>query len=735
MPEWDALVSTLCQPARRTSWRTALAVAIFVVTLWPAGADGSERVLASKGDASVVNDLAADTWTISSAGIALTLGMDANQQLVVRRIFNPQTRRILTDASAPDTVLNLNGQSLALAEGATGFHFDGAAAETWHGGVHLAFTYSHRALQASVVRHYASYPGSPTIEVWTVVQVSAGGDPVISSHWVGWQLAVPAGTVRWINGLRGDASDTPADEAFSLVRQDLAPGESVTLQAYRRSSERFMPFVMVDNGADEWFGGVQWSGAWRITCARGSAMQITLEYPGTTTTVTDAAPLEMPHSFFGISVGGPTTVGAALRGFLATGVRGDRPIRPLVTYNTWYPYGTRIDEPTMLDEIDRTASAGMELFVLDAGWYQGAGALGVFDFDTGLGTWAADSERFPNGLRPLADRAHARGMKFGLWVEPGRVSLDTVGVDGLARAEWLAQYNGHNVTPTSGQLCYGNRATRQWIQHQLYALIDEVQPDYLKWDNNAWANCNRSGHDHGAGDGNFAQVQGLYALWQDLRTRYPNLLIENVADGGSRIDFGALRYSDSAWMDDRTSPATRVRHNIEGISALFPPGYLLSFVIDEQTAPLAQSPDPIAEFRSRMLGVLGFGYRSPGLLPRVADEIGQAIQEYGQFRDILQDADALLLSDQAPSAIPGWDAVEHLKAATGEAVLFAFQQLDANDRVTLRPIGLMADATYAVQSLDAGDLGNAIGADLMRDGIEIVQGNGTQAHVLILRVR
>lgn len=700
----------------------------------PAGAD--VRLLASASGTSIVQDTATNVWTISSASLALILGLDTHQQLIARRIANPQTGRVLADLAAPDTVLTLNGQSLVLTETPNGFRYDGAAADTWHGGVHLAFTYRHETLQARVVRHYAAYPNSPTIETWTTVQVLTGGAPVVVSHFVGWQLQLPVGTVRWITGLRGDAPDTPVEDAFSNAYQDLAPGESVALFAHHRSSERFMPFVMIDNGADEWFGGVQWSGMWRITCARvESSIQVTLEYPDSTTTVTDGASLEMPHSFFGVASGGRASVGAALRGFLDTGVRGDRPIRPLITYNTWYAYGTRIDATSMLDEISRTASLGMELFVLDAGWYPGAGTLGVSDFETGLGTWVADSDRFPNGLRPLADRAHMSGMKFGLWVEPGRVSLDTVGLDGLAQSEWLAQFNGHNVTPSSGQLCYGSRGARQWVQQELYALIDAVQPDYLKWDNNAWINCNRTDHDHGPGDGNYAQVQGLYTIWQGLRDRYPDLLIENVADGGSRIDFGALRYTDVAWMDDRTTPAAHVRHNLESVSALFPPGYLLSFVIDDAVAPLAQSADPVAEFRSRMPGVLGFAYRSPGLLPRIGDEFAQAIQEYVGIRDILQTADAFLLTEQAPSTLPSWDVLEELNATTGDAVLFAFQQPDANDRVLIRPRALRADASYAIRSLDSGDLGTALGADLMRDGIEIVQGDGTQAHVLALRVQ
>ena len=80
--------------------------------------------------------------------------------------------------------------------------------------------------------------------------------------------------------------------------------------------------------------------------------------------------------------------------------------------------------------------------------------------------------------------------------------------------------------------------------------------------------------------------------------------------------------------------------------------------------------------------------------------------------------------------------MEALSAASGNAVLFAYQQPDANDRVLIRLRGLRGDATYRVRSLDTGDLGTALGADLMRDGIEVVQGGaGSQAHILILRIQ
>src|SRR5581483_7914217 len=87
-------------------------------------------------------------------------------------------------------------------------------------------------------------------------------------------------------------------------------------------------------------------------------------------------------------------------------------------------------------EMDRVAALGVELFVVDAGWYEGTGTAGPYDFDAGLGSWVADPARFPNGLAPLRDYAHNLGMKFGIWVEPERVNLALVGSPASRKRGW-----------------------------------------------------------------------------------------------------------------------------------------------------------------------------------------------------------------------------------------------------------------------------------------------------------
>src|SRR5262249_54005205 len=436
----------------------------------------------------------------------------------------------------------------------------------------------------------------------------------------------------------------------------------------------------------------------------------------------------------GAAGGGMPGAWSALRSFLFDGIRAGRPITPLVTYNTWFAYGTEIDADSMRAEMTRVAALGAELFVVDAGWYANTGIAGPFDFDAGLGSWTPDPARFPNGLAPLRDYAHSLGMKFGLWGEPERGSRALVGAPGVQES-WPATANGDYGSDHAAQICLANPAARAWLFDHLTALIDEVQPDYVKWDNNMSVNCDRSGHGHGTTDGNFAHTTSLYNLLASLRDRYPDLLLENVSGGGNRLDIGMLRYSDAGWMDDRTAPSAHVRHNIEGLSALFPPAYLLSFVTDHSGGgePLHDAPDLSLYFRSRMTGALGLCFLSDGLAEGDAQGIAREVAIYKDIRAALSVAAAALLTAQAQTIDPPpWDALQESATDGGQLVITAFQSDDGVSRFTVTPSGLHEDFTYQGQSVDTGGLGAATGAERRQNGIELVQSPNSAAHVLII---
>jgi alpha-galactosidase len=709
-----------------------LAPALFALSI--SGAAEAADLLAAQSDAYVQAD-GIDSWTIGNRQIQLRLDFRSGD-LEISQLVRSDSGTVWP-ASATEALVTVDGRSVRLGRSG-GFALAGVEASQTHGGVELDLTFAMSGASLRVTRHYVVCAGSPTVETWTSFKTLAGAKPLTISRMDVWQMTMAAGRVHWINGLKGDNADTVHDEAFSLQAQEVAAGGTLTLGSRGRSSEQVVPWFMVEGGegALSLFGGLLWSGSWQLTVTRdATTMLMRLGLPdGVTTQVRDGWPIDTPHALFGLAYGMSDST-RALRSFIDQGIRAGRPLKPMVIYNTWFAYGTRVTEETMRREMSSAAALGAEVFVLDAGWYAGAGAAGPMDFDAGLGGWEPDPARFPNGLAPLTDYAHSLGMLFGLWVEPERVNLSQVG-SSRVDPSWLATHQGDYGSDHAAQICFASAAARRYILDRLTTLIDAVRPDYLKWDNNMWTECDRAGHGHDASDGNFQHVKGLYAVFDALRSRYPEMLIENVSGGGNRLDLGMLRYSDVAWMDDRSAPSVHVRHNIEGLSTVFPPAYLFAFVTDHVGESVRNASDISLYFRSRMTGVLGLCFRSDDLSPSDAEAIKREIAIYKSLRGTLTEASAMLLTDQAaPDAGPAWDVLEEITHDAGRVVITAVQADPAIRRLTVRPKNLQPDAQYEVRSVDRGLLGTATGASLMSDGIEILQSPESAAHMLTLDVQ
>ena len=150
------------------------------------------------------------------------------------------------------------------------------------------------------------------------------------------------------------------------------------------------------------------------------------------------------------------------------------------------------------------------------------------------------------GLRGYSDYLHAKGMRFGLWFEIERVDIRTCN-RGLRpwKPEWVVHQKGHpyrSWCQHAFMLCLGYRGAQDWAIENLSWAIREYEVDWLMLDSNEWAVCDDPGHDHGPGDGEWAQVRGLYRVLGEMRTRFPQMTILNSAGGGQRSDFGMARY-------------------------------------------------------------------------------------------------------------------------------------------------------------------------------------------------
>ena len=692
-----------------------------------AGQDTRAESVVRSGTAAISTDPDARSWTISAHGTSLTLLIDPARDFQVLSLRSPTAEpRVL--GGLPDTEITVGGKALPFGGRSAGFVFQNVATSVSGPTVRLDVTFDLPQARLRATRHYAATSGSPTFETWT--SFAPLGSPVGLADLNGFKLTIPNGTLHWLNGLQGDDASTSRDAAFTRQERVLSTGQRLLLGAAGRSSEQTVPWFAVDSGADVFYAGLLWSGAWSLIAERqSSGLNVTMGLASMTTSL--ASPIEGPHAFFGVTRGDLPDASAALRTFILRSLRRNRPFDALVTYNPWFAYGVEIDEESMRAEIDGASALGAELFVLDAGWYAGAGRNGAGDFTSGLGSWQVDRAKFPSGLRALRDHAHDRGLKFGIWVEPERIAQSTIGQPGLAQESWLAKADGKYGSIDAAQICLGGGAQRQWLLARLSALIDAVQPDYLKWDNNHWTNCNRSGHVHAGSDGNFAHVTGLYQVLADLRARYPDLLIENVSGGGNRMDLGMLRFTDVGWMDDRTTPSTKVRHNVQGLSLLFPPGYLLAFAMDHHQETLQGSADLPLILRSRMTAILGLCFRTAAFNDDESDAVRREIAIYKSLRSTLSTGAGTLLSAQAAVNGPAWDVFQATPTGNRPVVVWAVQTDAAIRETVIRPAGLRPSSTYEVRSIDAGVLGIATGAELMASGVPVVASPLTAAHVLV----
>ena len=715
------------------SSRYAIAVAsVIIVALAVTPSARARDRRAQVGDAFVDADAATNAWTIGNDSIRYVIAFGRQGTISSVSLSVGGEGRSLTAGNGSDTVVTIGDAVLPLGAPDSPFTLDGIAAAEGSHFVSLSIRFRAAAHGVRATRHYIVYPGAAAIELWTDLE-TADMSPRLFRDLNAIQLTLPAGDLEVVTGL-----DTPAEEggSFTRRRHSLQSGARMSLGSPTLSSETAMPLITVDAGAYRVFSGLVWSGAWLGSLERqGETLAVSLGLPPMSAEARFGQHVEGPHAFVGAT---PNHDGAdivALTRFVRES-RAGRPFPALTTFNTWFVHGVNFDEEIVRRDIDYAASIGIELFQLDAGWYERERPEHAFDFTAGLGTWRADPMRFPSGLAHLVHYAHEQGLQFGLWVEPERVALATVGGEGLADDSYLAMQHGFyqpgvpNEEARDGQICLAYPAARQWVQRRLIALIEDVRPDNLKWDFNRWVHCTRTDHGHPADGGNYEHTRALYEVLAAIRARFPELTIENCAGGGHRLDFAMARLTDTAWMDDRTAPSPHVRRNLQGLLALFPASYLFSYVMPHESEPLRAAPDLPLVVRSRMPGVLGLAASLDQLSEGEMNMLHQEFELAKRLRGAQHQAVSFVLTPQR-SGTGEWEVIQQLIPESGISYIFAVGERAAHSvRVPLR--GIVATATYELRSADRGVIARLSGADLIADGLEIVEAPESSAQILVL---
>lgn len=383
--------------------------------------------------------------------------------------------------------------------------------------------------------------------------------------------------------------------------------------------------------------------------------------------------------------------------------------RPILL-NNWE--GTYFDftEEKILDMAEKAADLGIELFVLDDGWF------GKRDDDTSsLGDWTVNEKKIPNGLKSLANKIKDKGLKFGLWFEPEMISENSRLYK--EHPEWVLKAN--SVDPSVGRnqyiLDYTLKEVRDNIKNQIKAIIDDVPIDYIKWDFNR--NMTEIGSQSSSvrdGEVTHRYVLGLYELLEDLTTTYPDILWESCSGGGGRYDPGMLYYMPQTWTSDNTDAVARLEIQT-GTSLVLPISSMGSHVSAVPNHQVNRITSLDMRGDVAMSGNLGYELDPSVLSESEREKVMNQIQFYKENRKLIQYGEFYRLKNPFENNNEtAWLFVDSKKE---EALFFYYLILDKTNMLKprIKMTGLDPLKKYKLSGYE----NEYFGSELMNKGIYV----------------
>ena len=396
--------------------------------------------------------------------------------------------------------------------------------------------------------------------------------------------------------------------------------------------------------------------------------------------------------------------------------RGER-----VIYNHWGYAAHNMTPAYLLEEIDIAADIGAELFVVDAGWFS---PLGGDWWDT-VGEWRPDPERLPGGLAPIREHAHARGLLLGLWVEAERVAPNSWAA--REHPEWVLSRDGLPVTPTpkgGGTLNLSNPQCAAWLESEINRVVDEYQLDMFRLDYNFYpGRGGENARDGFVESGFWRHYEALYGIFDRLRKRRPELILENCAGGGGRKDLGIAARFHTYWTSD-WQLVPRTLQVINGVSLFLPPERLSRMAGVGQSAPLHGDLD--TQLRVPLFGHYAISGVTPARdlwNPRQRERVIHAIKLYKDF--IRPWLPACRVYHHTPELAGrgephGWCVLEYVAADRSRGMAGVFRLAgDAEPTWRFAARGLDRGARYRVTWDNSGEAAELPGWRIVGDGIEV----------------
>lgn len=446
-------------------------------------------------------------------------------------------------------------------------------------------------------------------------------------------------------------------------------------------------------------GALAWSGNWRISFEKDQSDRLNIvsgispfasAYP-----LAPGASFTTPEMIYTWSAQGAGGASRNLhRWARKEGVWNGGNINPTLL-NSWEGAYFSFTTETLLRMIDDAASMGLEMFVLDDGWF---GMEHPRNNDNaGLGDWEVNTNKLPEGIDYVASYAHSKGLKFGIWIESEMVNPDS----NLAseHPDWIVQSPGREIFQSRNQwiLDLSNPAVQDFV----FGVFDRTMSlspniDYIKWDSNRRIMSFGSPYLGAQQDRFYVEyMQGLYKVFARMREKYPDTVVQCCSAGGSRVDYGSLRFFNEFWTSDNTDAISRVRIQW-GTSLIYPACAMASHVSAVPNHQTGNVTPLKFRFDVACSGRLGMELQPKSLSADERALADRCIKSYKGYRDLVFGGDLYRLASPYEG---DYYALMYVSPDKRRAVLFCYCLRFQNHSIgshVFRLQGLDPSLTYKI---------------------------------------
>lgn len=395
-----------------------------------------------------------------------------------------------------------------------------------------------------------------------------------------------------------------------------------------------------------------------------------------------------------------------------------------VLLNLWEACYFNFTDDTIKSAADSAADLGVELLVIDDGWF------GKRNNDRcSLGDWYVNEDKIKCGLKDLCKYVNEKGLMLGIWFEPEMISTDSELIK--KHPEWVMQINGRKPTETRWQLMLDltNPEVCDYIYDSIANVLKNTNIEYIKWDYNRMMAHIGSTYLKAEQMGEYYHryILGLYSVLERLTTDFPNVLFEGCASGGGRFDMGMLYYTPQIWTSDDTDAVERAEIQY-GTSLIYPMSCQSAHV---SVCPNHQTGRTVSMQARHIFALTGsFGYE---LAPeKICDTDREYIKEFIKFYnenfDIFQNGKYYRLSNPKTDDYAVFEYVYENKVIVG---IMRLSTHAINLQTTIKLNGLEFDSVY----IDVNSGKEYCGAELTHFGLKLVEETGNDFYAVLFELR